>query len=318
MARRRFTLSLHFVASLCRFTLSLQLPIEIRQIIWNLTLESRFVEVRPKAHNQAGFFTLTPTPTALSVCQDSRDAVLQFYPNLLDKEYVIHPNKLTVYDQAVGAAIPGTKLNSCMDVLYLDWRIADNLDIFLKQMSNPLAPNILYLALNQNLMFQRTTPHHFDKCKQIKVHNGQFQPVPDEHNCFSVDFEWRILEDDAVDFFTNIIVSMWEPQELVFVSDAYGLDPYCFYQARNERAALTIFMDDYIYVFRAPNNDPIYDYRDELYAMRSLAYRDPFRYDCLLRIHKYGLNIRHCLKFGWRFPASESPNVATMDTYTSW
>ncbi|KAB8289969.1 hypothetical protein EYC80_010296 [Monilinia laxa] len=178
-------------------------------------------------------------------------------------------------------------------------------------MSNPLAPNILYLTLDQNLMFQRTTPHRVDQYKQFKVHNGQFQPVLDQHNRFSVDFERRILEEHALDLFTNIVVLMWEPQELIFISYAYELDLYCVYQARNECAALTVFMDDDIHdVFRTPNNDPIYDYGDEFYAMRSLAYRDPFHYHCMLKIRRYGLNIRHCLKFGWRFPASESPNVA--------
>lgn len=298
-----------------RFTLFPKLPIETRQMIWKLTLEPRFVEIRPKAHNHAGFITLTPPPTALLVCRDSRDAVLRFYPNLLDKEYVINSKKLTFSSRAATVASPGVRFNSSMDTLYLDWRIAGNLDIFLKQMSNPLAPNILYLALDQYLMFQRTTPHHFHQHKHIKVHDSQFQtvfqPVIDENNRFSVDFEKRILGENAVDLFTDIVLLMWGPRELIFVSDAYELDPDCFYQTRDERAPLTIFMDDDIYdMFRAPNNDPIYDYRDEFSAMRRSAYQDPFRYDCLLKVRKYGLNIRHCLKFGWRFPASSSPNVA--------
>lgn len=55
------------------FTKFLDLPVEIRQMIWRLTLQGRNIEV--EFHSDHGFYSRAIIPTALRVCRDSRTAV---------------------------------------------------------------------------------------------------------------------------------------------------------------------------------------------------------------------------------------------------
>jgi hypothetical protein len=61
-----------------KFTPFPQLPIEIRQLIWHLTLEPRVVEITFSDNN--GFGSGTTCPVALKVNRDSRASVMKSYP----------------------------------------------------------------------------------------------------------------------------------------------------------------------------------------------------------------------------------------------
>lgn len=70
-----------FLTSFSKFNL---LPIEIRNIIWRLTLQARAIDVAYSM--QRGFYSRTKTPVALKVCKESREAV-SIHPLLINLSY---------------------------------------------------------------------------------------------------------------------------------------------------------------------------------------------------------------------------------------
>lgn len=79
-----------------------KLPIELRTIIWRMTLEPRIVELEYCA---SGFFELYSDPPALLVCQDSRNAVIDQYPLCFGT--TTQPAR--------------TRFNFALDTLYIDY-----------------------------------------------------------------------------------------------------------------------------------------------------------------------------------------------------
>ncbi|TGO11856.1 hypothetical protein BTUL_0100g00360 [Botrytis tulipae] len=122
-----------------RFTLFPKLPIEIRDEIWRLTVEPRIVEVRPKLDIQDGFYSTAPLPAVLTVCRDSKRAVLPLYPQYFD-----------------GATfVSGIPFNAKIDTLYLDWKLHEHLTIFLSSISVEEAEKIQFLAMDQYIRWAR-------------------------------------------------------------------------------------------------------------------------------------------------------------------
>lgn len=62
-----------------------RLPLEMRLMIWNLTIEPRVIELIHIPWN--GFATKTPPPVALSICQESRNEVIRRYPKCFGTYY---------------------------------------------------------------------------------------------------------------------------------------------------------------------------------------------------------------------------------------
>jgi hypothetical protein len=67
------------LAGLERFTLFTNLPLELRFMIWRVTLVPRVIKLRHSA-KYAGFYAIAAIPIALQVCRESRTAVESFYP----------------------------------------------------------------------------------------------------------------------------------------------------------------------------------------------------------------------------------------------
>jgi hypothetical protein len=85
----------------------MNLPPEIRTIIWRLSLAPRVVELR---YNAGGFFSDIIDPPALRVCQGSRNAVIDLYPRCFGAFY--RP--------------PRTRFNLALDTLYLSEEVEKN------------------------------------------------------------------------------------------------------------------------------------------------------------------------------------------------
>lgn len=67
----------HTDAVLAKFTVFPKLPLEIRQMIWNLSLDSRIVEIC--LNDASGFYSRAKLPYALQVSKESRDTVVGQY-----------------------------------------------------------------------------------------------------------------------------------------------------------------------------------------------------------------------------------------------
>ncbi|KAK0102839.1 hypothetical protein ONS95_000963 [Cadophora gregata] len=120
-------------APLTSFHLFPKLPTEIRMMIWKLSLEARTVEIQWS--ETRGFFTRVPTPIALRVCKDSRDAVKSKYPlcfgNVLYK--------------------PSTVFNFSLDTLYVDQDLQHQAFYFLASLSAEEVAKMQSLAVDHFL-----------------------------------------------------------------------------------------------------------------------------------------------------------------------
>lgn len=85
------------------FTLFPKLAVEIRDIIWRLTLTPRTVEISYNLNH--GFYSRVKTPIALRACPDSRRAVIGSYPLRFGSN--LHR--------------PSIVFNFSLDTLYFDW-----------------------------------------------------------------------------------------------------------------------------------------------------------------------------------------------------
>ncbi|CAG8958812.1 hypothetical protein HYFRA_00011763 [Hymenoscyphus fraxineus] len=124
-----------------QFKLFPNLPIELRRMIWNFTLEPRtvcvafdspFHDLGDQHHRAKGFFTKTLLPTALHVCRDSREAVIKSYP------------------LAFGSVLtsPKTRFNFNIDTLFLDDDMDRHFVLFFNAMKYEELTRIKRLALD--------------------------------------------------------------------------------------------------------------------------------------------------------------------------
>jgi len=98
-----------------RFPKFMLLPPELREMIWQFSLAPRIVELLPSNYFRTSFYSPTPLPPALSVSQDSRNAVRKLYA------------------ECFGWLWPGRVLfNFEIDTLYLDSSAVKPLCVFLK------------------------------------------------------------------------------------------------------------------------------------------------------------------------------------------
>ncbi|KAL2061896.1 hypothetical protein VTL71DRAFT_7274 [Oculimacula yallundae] len=113
-----------------KFHLFPKLPTEIRIIIWRFTLEARAVEIQWT--ETRGFFTRVPTPMALRVCRDSREAVNSLYPRCFGN--VLYEPKIV--------------FNFTLDTLYIDQNLQNQALHFLASLSTEEVAKIRYLAVD--------------------------------------------------------------------------------------------------------------------------------------------------------------------------
>lgn len=111
------------------FTMFPKLPLEIRIIIWKLTLEPRDIEL--EFNQDRGFYSRIWTPAALRVCHDSRDAVQSLYPVCFGN---VMFERRTVF-------------NFSLDTLYLDTEFQVHIFPLLASMTPLELSKLQYLAV---------------------------------------------------------------------------------------------------------------------------------------------------------------------------
>ena len=115
------------------FTLFPTLPRELRDVIWRYTLDARVVEI--EFDKDKGFFSHAKIPTALKVCQDSRQAVVTSY-NICFGSVWYHPRILFNFD---------------LDTVYIDIRLVQYIPIFFSVLSREEMSRIRYMAIDADL-----------------------------------------------------------------------------------------------------------------------------------------------------------------------
>ncbi|KUJ14204.1 uncharacterized protein LY89DRAFT_132035 [Mollisia scopiformis] len=145
-----------------KFTCFPRFPEEIKRMIWKWSLAPRVVEVKfdcggppwrpysesivlynscetnpthsgaPELKKEKCFYTITRTPVALEVCQDSRNAVLLFYPLSFGSVWY-HPR---------------IRFNFSLDTLYLDEDFYKVSPLFFSILNNEETTKLRYLALD--------------------------------------------------------------------------------------------------------------------------------------------------------------------------
>jgi hypothetical protein len=114
------------------FTIFSQLPIELRQIIWRMTLQPRMVEIQSRP---GMLFTQTPQPATLFVSKDSRAAVIFVsYICLNEQTFPVSKQLLTpskLYPTSFSSPFMATnvRFNFLLDTLFIS-RSFSREDIF--------------------------------------------------------------------------------------------------------------------------------------------------------------------------------------------
>ena len=114
------------------FSLFTELPIELRQRIWQLTLEPRVLEIQYK-REKCQFFTKAAIPVALRACQDSRAAVAYLYPMCFD---------ITINQ-------PSIVFNGSIDILYFDSCLGPELTKFVLSLRKADLSRIQFVAVHR-------------------------------------------------------------------------------------------------------------------------------------------------------------------------
>ncbi|TGO55282.1 hypothetical protein BCON_0094g00320 [Botryotinia convoluta] len=281
-----------------RFTLFPDLPIEIRDEIWRLTLEPRIVEVRPKKDKYDGFYSAAPLPVAMTVCKDSKRAVLPLYPKCFG-------------GVLIAARI---RFNAKIDTLYLDWKLQDHLMTFLLSISVQEAEKIQYLAIDQHIRFPRhridweyswSEPPIFSNSLTIFNLRTEFNRRSG-HVVVNSDF-CRIDSED-LERLCSVVRLLRNLRELIFVYDNIILDAESLkevemFPQRDELAGLTLFQPEEVYdLFPEPEEMIDFDYRDSI----EFWYDDMPIYNLHddLETEFDDTNFEFLFRFGWRFPDS--------------
>jgi hypothetical protein len=112
------------------FTLFPNLPFELRCLIWETSCESRTVEISYDSDD--GFLSNVCPPTALEVCQESRNHLLNNYPLCFGSIY--HPAKI--------------RINFSIDTLYMDSSMEEDMAHLFSTFRDREISGLKYLALD--------------------------------------------------------------------------------------------------------------------------------------------------------------------------
>jgi hypothetical protein len=119
------------------FTLFLNLPIELRAVIWQATLNPRTIEIRYHHSSVAGWTSPTKHPQALDVCHESRATILPLYPLCFGGSH--HP--------------PQIRINFAIDTVYLSGAARSFVPHFIGAMNSFEANQLRSLAIHERHLF---------------------------------------------------------------------------------------------------------------------------------------------------------------------
>jgi hypothetical protein len=115
---------------LTSFELFPTLPTELRDMIWQHTLEPRAVEIQYSVKN--GFYSTAKTPVVMRACPDSRNAVIKSYPLCFGS--ILHS--------------PSIVFNFSLDTLYFEIDMQPRITQFLVSMSKTEVESIQPIAVD--------------------------------------------------------------------------------------------------------------------------------------------------------------------------
>lgn len=125
------------------FILFPQLPLELRLVIWSLTLQPRVVEIRYSRLLDTGFKSSSHLPVALQVCQESRSRVLDQYPFCFGSKS--HPANI--------------RFSFALDTLYIPGAVTWDVNHLRKILANLDLSSIKYLAISANVLRSGAVPN---------------------------------------------------------------------------------------------------------------------------------------------------------------
>ncbi|KAH7384755.1 hypothetical protein BKA64DRAFT_148333 [Cadophora sp. MPI-SDFR-AT-0126] len=183
-----------------------RLPLEIRQMIWNLSLEPRVIEM--EYEEEQGFFTTCSLPSALQVCQESRSTVKKLYPECFASLW--HRR--------------GPLFNFSLDTLYIAHHFFEDMILFLSVLREKEINSLRYLAVEAD---------HFEYgCSCGECHN----PLQGHDN-----FErFKVVINSLVSLEEITIVYALEA-ELGFETEKLG---WRWYSDATEKSSAMRLMDD--------------------------------------------------------------------------
>jgi hypothetical protein len=130
-----------------RFTLFTSLPLEIRFIIWRLSLPPRIVEILA-SDIFAGFYSQAALPTALHVCRESRQAVETLYPSCFGS--FLQPERV--------------RFNFDLDILYVDTsQEEEGLHHFFGILKEIELARLKYVAIDEGYLIDEMVDIHSTK-----------------------------------------------------------------------------------------------------------------------------------------------------------
>lgn len=284
-----------------RFTLFPKLPIEVRDEIWRMTLEPRLVEVRPKSgkcegfnspksDKYEGFYAAAPLPIVLTVCQDSRRAVLPLYPKCFG-----------------GLVIPPQiRINFELDTLFLDWKLQERLAQFLLLISVQEAEKIRYLAIDQYIRWGRFSSNITNQFFQWNITLYSLQRCPRQHDGIYLDDGRCVVEWEDLELLCSTVRRMPRLRELIFVQVDFGVEGCVEQPETDHLAGLTMFEsnEELISNLFSKTTDPNHDYRDLIWV------NDEDRADSLYENMEeemttmFEMDAKFLFRYGWRFPDS--------------
>lgn len=103
---------------------------ELRTIIWKLTLQPRVVEIQFDPNR--GFYNRVPTPAALRVCKDSRAEIIKLYPTCFGNH--VYP--------------PSTLFNFRIDTLYVDECLQTHTLLLLASLKDHEMKGLRFMAID--------------------------------------------------------------------------------------------------------------------------------------------------------------------------
>ncbi|EPE33116.1 hypothetical protein GLAREA_06128 [Glarea lozoyensis ATCC 20868] len=139
---------------LTSFHLFEKLPLELRAMVWQMTLVPRTVEVNYVPVR--GFYSRTITPIALRACPDSRSAVIYAYQMCFGN--FIHS--------------PRTPFNFSIDTIYLDNNVENDVTLILTCLKPQEAARIQRIAISEYVDMNwatciRSEDNTFDLIRQV-------------------------------------------------------------------------------------------------------------------------------------------------------
>ncbi|TGO23019.1 hypothetical protein BPAE_0147g00230 [Botrytis paeoniae] len=277
---------------------STNLPVEIRDEIWRLTLEPRIVEVRPKKNKYNGFYSTAPLPVVLTVCKDSERAVLPLYP------------------KCFGGALVAARIrfNAKIDTLYLDWKLQEHLISFLLSISVQEAEKIQFLAIDQYIRWSRQSIDLDYSWSLAPVFHYPLTIFNLQTEFFRqcchlvVDHNLRRIGAEDLERLCSVVRCMKKLKELIFVHDdivwdAELLKECAVFPQQDELAGLTLFQPEEVYdLFPEPVKMIHCDYRESIEYYDEYMPIDNLQGDLETKFASPKFEI--LVRYGWRFPDS--------------